>query len=207
MSLQATKTHFIQLLAEQENKVIALSGKWGTGKSHLWREVRDESQDERVKKSLYVSLFGLGDINEVKLKIVQVAIANSKDFPGLWRKVTSSIAPIRNVLESLHKGFSVLNDVALLAVPTILKDRVIVLDDIERKHEKLSIDEVLGFIDEFTQQHGARFILIMNSDQLVKKEIWETLREKVVDQELRLNTSPSEAFDIAAAMALSLIHI
>jgi len=35
MSLQATKNHLIQLLDDQDNKVIALSGKWGTGKSHL----------------------------------------------------------------------------------------------------------------------------------------------------------------------------
>ena len=69
----------------------------------------------------------------------------------------------------------------MLAVPGILKDKVIVLDDIERKHDKLSIDEVLGFIDEFTQQHGARFVVILNSDQLDNRKVWDTLREKVVE--------------------------
>ncbi len=30
MTLKTTKGHLVQLLADQENKVIALSGKWGT---------------------------------------------------------------------------------------------------------------------------------------------------------------------------------
>lgn len=59
MTLKSTKDHLDLLLADQDNKVIALSGKWGTGKSHLWREVKSASKDEAVKSALYVSLFGL----------------------------------------------------------------------------------------------------------------------------------------------------
>jgi tRNA A37 threonylcarbamoyladenosine biosynthesis protein TsaE len=58
MSLKSTKDHLIHLLANQDNKVIALSGKWGTGKSHLWREVQYASEDKTIKSALYVSLFG-----------------------------------------------------------------------------------------------------------------------------------------------------
>lgn len=72
------------------------------------------------------------------------------------------------------------------------------LDDIERKHEKLHLDEILGFIDEFTQRNGARFLIILNSDRLKNREIWDSLREKVVDHELKLNTSCDEAFKVAA---------
>ena len=62
MSLQTTKDHLVQLLEDKDNKVIALSGKWGTGKSHLWRDVKDASSDEKVKGAVYVSLFGLSSI-------------------------------------------------------------------------------------------------------------------------------------------------
>jgi hypothetical protein len=55
----------------------------------------------------------------------------------------------------------------------------------------------MGFIDEFTQQHGARIVMILNSDQLADKAMWDTLREKVIDQEVRLDTTPAEAFGIA----------
>lgn len=197
MSLRNTKIHLVQLLADVENKVVALSGKWGTGKSHLWREVKTESGDEKVKSALYVSLFGLSSIDEVKLKIVQNAIPVAEEHSAWWKNALKGWGRASKLLESFNKGFAALNEIALLAVPSILKDRVIVLDDIERKHDKLSVDEVMGFIDEFTQQHGARFILILNSDQLTDRVLWDTFREKIIDQEISLITSPAEAFDIA----------
>lgn len=200
MSLNTTKKHLVQLLHDSDNKVIALSGKWGTGKSHLWRAVKADSNDERVKSALYVSLFGLISMDQVKLKIVQNAIPKANENPSWWDNAKKGWGAASKVLEGFHKGFSALNEIALLAVPVILKDRVIVLDDIERKHEKLSVDEVMGFIDEFTQQHGARIVLILNSDQLADRRVWDTLREKVIDQELRLQTSPAEAFDIAVGI-------
>ncbi|WP_334004364.1 P-loop NTPase fold protein [Burkholderia gladioli] len=198
MSLTSTKTQLINVLSDQENKVVALSGKWGTGKSHLWRQVKKESKDEKIKAALYVSLFGLSNIEQVKLKIVQSAIPSADQHPNWWDSAKKSWVAASKVLESFHKSFSALNEIALLAVPSILKNRVIVIDDIERKHERLSVDEVLGFVDEFTQQHGARIILILNSDELSDPDLWDTFREKVIDQEIRLDTSPTEAFDIAA---------
>lgn len=200
MTLSTTRRHLVGLLSDPGNKVIALSGKWGTGKSHLWRAVKADSKDERVKAALYVSLFGLVSMDQVKLKIVQSAIPKADENPSWWDNAKKGWGAASKVLEGFHKGFSALNEIALLAVPAILKDRVIVLDDIERKHEKLSVDEVMGFIDEFTQQHGARIVLILNSDQLTDRRVWDTLREKVIDQEVRLETSPSEAFDIAVGI-------
>lgn len=197
MSLQETKQHLIQLLSDADNKVIALSGKWGTGKSHLWREVKEGSHDSAVNRAIYVSLFGMSDMNQLKLKAVQSAIPKADENSAAMESVRTAFKGAKKVLEAVHKGFAALDEVALLAVPRLLHGKVIVLDDIERKHEKLSIEEVLGFIDEFTQQHEARFVLILNDDQLAKREIWDTLREKVIDQEIRLLTTPEEAFGIA----------
>lgn len=91
--------------------------------------------------------------------------------------------------------------------PVILRDNVIVIDDIERKHEKLGIDEILGFIDEYSMQYGSRFVLLLNDDQLSSKDdqckLWATFREKVIDQEIRLSTTSEEAFSIAISLVPS----
>lgn len=91
--------------------------------------------------------------------------------------------------------------------PVVLRDNVIVIDDIERKHEKLGIDELLGFIDEYSMQYGSRFVLLLNDDQLSSKEdqikLWATFREKVIDQEIRLSTTSEEAFSIAISLVPS----
>lgn len=199
MSLKTTKEHLAKLLSDSDNKVIALSGKWGTGKSFMWEEVKAASTDEMVTCALYASLFGLSSIEQVKVKLVQKALPSLKANPGLFEKIKAGI----KALEGINKGFGALNDLGLAFAPAILRGKLIVLDDIERKHEKLNVDEVLGFIDELTQQYNCRFVLILNSDQLDKLELWKTLREKVVDQELSLNTTPSEAFNIAVGLTLS----
>ena len=201
MSLKATKEQLVELLADDDTRVIALSGKWGTGKSYMWEEVRAASEKEKVKTALYASLFGLSSIEQVKFKLIQSAVPAMEANPGLWDGAKQLFSSGVKALEGFHKSFGALNDVGLLFAPAMLRERLIVLDDIERKHEKLDIDEVLGFIDEFTQRHNARFLVILNSDQLSRREAWDTLREKVVDEELRLTTTPAEAFAIASDLS------
>lgn len=206
MTIEMTKAHMVAALADENNKVIALSGRWGTGKSHLWSEVQRESKDDKVKGAIYVSLFGLATMDQVKLKVVQSAVPVAAENPNLFEGVRKTIGATFKALEGLHKSFSALGalgELAMLLTPTILKNKVIVLDDIERKQDKLAVEEILGFIDEFTQRHGARFLLILNTDRLEDKPLWETLREKVIDIELKLETSPEEAFDIAIRLTPS----
>jgi hypothetical protein len=103
-------------------------------------------------------------------------------------------------LKKVHEGFSALDELALIAVPIALRDRFVVIDDIERKHASLSVDEVLGFVDEYSQNFGTRFLLILNSDQFsspTDSSLWAAFREKVIEEELRFTPTPGEAFDIA----------
>ena len=197
MSLAITKSNFEELIDDRDNGVIALSGKWGSGKSHMWREVQNDSTNESIKNALYVSLFGIKDILQLKMKIVQSAVPNSKTGHVAREVMTSAWRESSKFLKTLHPGFAAIDEIALLAVPAILRKRVIVIDDIERKHAALSIDEVMGFIDEFTQVYGSRILLILNSDQLDDKVMWDKLREKVIDHEIALETTPQEAFGIA----------
>lgn len=196
MSLKETREQLIQLLTDKDNKVIALSGKWGTGKSYMWEQVKAASADPEVKSALYASLFGASSVDQIEIKLLQSSTKSAESYPVLFKSIKQTYKTAVKALEGVNSGFSALNDLGLLIAPALLKNKVLVLDDIERKHESLSIDEVLGFIDEFTKQHECRVVLILNDDQLDKREVWNTLREKVIDQELRLTTSAKEAFKI-----------
>lgn len=200
MSLARTRQNFLDILADPTNRVIALSGKWGTGKSHLWKEVQGASADDQVETAVYVSLFGLSSLSELRLKVAQGVLPKLEAGGQVAESIKNGYAGLKKVLKSIHSGFSALDELALIAAPMMLKGRFIVIDDIERKHEKLSIDEILGFIDDCVQSLECRILLILNSDQLGDKKLWELFREKVIDQELRLDTSPTEAFDIAVAL-------
>lgn len=208
VSLKKTKEQLIQLLGQADNRVIALSGKWGTGKTHLWNEVKAESGDDKVKNALYVSLFGLSNIDQVKRKLIETAIPGVESHEGAFNGLKNLFKAGVKAASEHYKALAALNDLnVLLIAPVVFRNKLIVIDDIERKHEKLGIDEVLGFIDEYSQQHGARFVLVLNDDQLStkddQKKLWTTFREKVIDQEIRLSTSVGEAFSIAIGLRSS----
>lgn len=198
MTLEIITTNLNQLINDKNNLVISLLGKWGTGKSHLWKEFKKTSIDNSIKNSLYVSLFGVKDITQLKVKIVQSAAGDSNTSNIAKELGKTAWIEAKKYLKTIHKGFDALDDIALLAVPLMLRNRFIVIDDIERKHKTFEIEEILGFIDEFTQNYGARFLLILNIDQLTTdKENWDKFREKIIDHELSLEITSSEAFDIA----------
>lgn len=205
MSLKKTKEQLIKLLGQSENNVIALSGKWGTGKTHLWNEVKAGSSDDKVKNALYVSLFGLSSIDQVKRKLLESAIPGAESHGGVFDALKNLFKTGVKAASEHYKALAAINDLNLLLMaPVVLCGKVIVIDDIERKHEKLGIDEVLGFIDEYSKQFGVRFVLVLNDDQLSSKgdqeKLWATFREKVIDQEIKLSTSADDAFTIGIGL-------
>ena len=205
VSLKKTKEQLFYLLGQADNCVIALSGKWGTGKTHLWNEVKDESAEVKVKNALYVSLFGISSIDQVKRRLIETAIPGVESHGGLFDGLKNIFTAGVKAASEHYKALAAINDLnVLLMAPVVLREKWIVIDDIERKHEKLGIDEVLGFIDEYSRQHGSRFVLVLNDDQLSTKDeqrkLWNTFREKVIDQEIKLSTSAEEAFSIALGL-------
>lgn len=193
MTIEQSKTQLISLIDNVDLKVVALTGAWGTGKTHLWNEIRKESQDPIVAGARYVSLFGLKDINQLKLKVVQSALPVGSDSSSLTEGLMKTWKVSVDALKKVHEGFSALDELALVAVPVALRNRFVVVDDIERKHASLSVDEVLGFVDEYSQNFGTRFLLILNSDRFsapTDSALWAAFREKVVEEELRFTPTP-----------------
>lgn len=84
----------------------------------------------------------------------------------------------------------------MLGLPLITRKKLVLIDDIERKHKNYDTDEFLGFINEFSEKYETKFLLILNSDKITDSATWQQLREKVIDFEVKLSTSADEAFQI-----------
>lgn len=175
------KGNLQDLIADREVRVMALSGKWGTGKSHMWDSLRKASTDSHIQGALYVSLFGVATITELKLKLAQSAVPMIKKRGPQADAVKGAISAIKNGAQGFFKLGTALDEFALLAVPAMVREKFIVVDDIERKHEKLTIDEVLGFIDDFTRNYGCRIMLILNTDRQRGAETVSLRRKTILD--------------------------
>lgn len=197
-TFKRVKESLVALLQDQDHKVIALTGKWGTGKTYLWRSVEKQyfENSEENEKPIYVSLFGVRTISDFKFRILQNTHTKDDETTRNFLKTSGS-----NALAGIVNKFTGISaeSMALTWLPQFTKGRLIVIDDLERKHKSLDIDEVLGFLDEYSETHKTRFLILLNTDKLQEnKAIWETLHEKVIDAEVVLDPSAGESFDIAA---------
>ncbi|KWV79034.1 hypothetical protein PFLL34_03713 [Pseudomonas fluorescens] len=188
-SIQTAADALQNALSNPAYKVIALTGKWGTGKTHLWQTLSPKSKD-----ILEISAFGVKSVEDIKIKLFQDSVklinGKTKDFAA------SAIS----VLEAIPKKFLGLSisDAALTLLPQMVKGKTIVIDDIERKNKSLEISEILGLINECAGKYGAKFLLILNTDSMEDKQLWQGLHEKIIDKEIALNPSPEDSFKIAA---------
>lgn len=199
MNYGAVEKQLLRLLNGQGNhaKVLALTGLWGSGKTHLWQTARiAPAAGKEIRSALYASLFGVSSIDEVRLRLMQSAIKLGeapkedalKGGASALIKFVESVVPGGKAVSALQHAIS----------PMVMAGKLLVLDDIERKSVSLNTEAVLGFVDEMTQRYNCRVLLILNDESLMaSSDVWSQMREKVVDHELRLSPSPEEAFAMA----------
>ncbi len=189
---QQVAESLVALLSDNDHKVVALRGKWGTGKTHLWKSMA-RGGIIGGKPPVYISLFGVRSIKELKIRILQsISLSDQAGF----RKIVETGGGIVAGLMKRFAGYSA-EDGMILWLSSFVGGRLIVIDDLERKHSSLGTDEVMGFLNEYAEGHGARFLVLLNLEKL-SDELWSTLHEKVIDGEVVLDPTPVEAFDVAA---------
>jgi hypothetical protein len=194
-SYQKAQETLLKLLNNHSYKVIALTGKWGTGKTHLWNLVKQQLSAIQAPQPIFISIFGAKTSNDLKLRLLQSGSLKDdnkyKDFISAGGKL------LKGVVGKFVPGLAV-EEIVLLSLPKLLGGRLVVIDDVERKHKTLDIDEILGFINEYSETYNTRFLLLLNTDKLEDEVIWRKLHEKVIDIELQLQPESSEAFDLAS---------
>lgn len=195
-ALPHVKSTLKALLTNKDYKVVALTGDWGTGKTFLWKEIeRELATDQPHDRSpVYISAFGVQKVKDLRLRLLKHVSSKDK---SVVQKVLSTVSWATAGLAQRLGGVS-LEDIVLTWLPDMLKGRLVVIDDVERKSASLGIDEFLGFIDEQAAGNDVRVLLLLNEGRLGESaELWAKLREKVIDAEVVLKTTAGEAFGIA----------
>ncbi|WP_353101890.1 hypothetical protein [Stenotrophomonas lactitubi] len=175
-------------------RAMSVSGPWGTGKTHCVRSTLKANRREAA----FASLFSVKSISNLKLTLLDNIVAEQGGIRGWLARRTKADRDVYGAaIEKLYSGAAIANDLALIAFRSAVRGKVIVLDDLERKHPDLDIDEVAGFIDELMELSACRVILIMNSERLTDHSKWMKIREKIIDRELFYSPTPQESTAIA----------
>ncbi|PEC62938.1 P-loop NTPase fold protein [Bacillus toyonensis] len=190
---------------EETNYALLLNGAWGSGKTHFWENnlveeikripaIQDAS--DKKYKTVYVSLYGLSSIIDVEKKILlNLYLNKNKIFKN--EKVTKWAS----MLFSGFKEFEVLGVSAnsfkqeKIDIPELinLNDVVLCFDDLERS--SIPINDLMGFINELVEHGRAKVIIIANEEEIVNKEAYKKIKEKVIGRTLFYNPNYTEVID------------
>ena len=144
MSTEAVRKELKEFFKSDEPGVFVLKGKWGTGKTHLTKNLINENREE--DKYAYVSLFGVNSIEELTETIFIEMATNTKGFKQFAGSSGKFIEDIGNVfgipIDAVGRTINLSTKAWMLrAIP----GSKIVVDDIERRGKALSIKDLLGF--------------------------------------------------------------
>jgi len=113
VTIADTKKQLLHVLGDPENRVIALTGKWGTGKTHLWKDIKEDSNEAYMQKALYASLFGLSSIDQVKRKLMETAIYGSESKSKLVKGLRAFVKEGAFAASKQYQSVNVINDLTI----------------------------------------------------------------------------------------------
>jgi len=204
---------------KQENRngeILMLSGVWGSGKTHFWKNDIEETLiaelKEKKKSYVFVSLYGKDSIEELQNEIYQLSynfsIEESSDVISsvcsVFTKVTNFMPKVsvfgleieldksaqkveaENIKQQIEKGITQLKD-----------GGVICFDDFERKSSKIDLNDLFGFITNLTEIFKTKTIIITNQEFFKENEseVFSRIKEKSVNKFLLLDPSVDELFE------------
>ncbi|WP_313918869.1 hypothetical protein [Tahibacter sp.] len=202
-------------IRESGRGAIVLQGKWGRGKTHLWKYLWKEYCAEQLELGLsqrryaYVSLFGIGSIKELKREVFQThdevataPVAASNVGRGWlaqrWRKTKAGAINKLPLLKRLGADPEAKKVSPLLAAYEViaensLRNMLVCFDDVERRGASLRLLDFLGLVSLLSEERNCNVVVIANTEsQEFPIDEWNMHREKVFRQEYTFDPSVEE---------------
>lgn len=177
-----------KIFIENENKgmAIAITGSWGVGKTFFWNEFRKNSPNK--KKYVYVSLFGLESLSDLKTHIYSHIENNNSaiEIPRWIRGLPSILKETRISQFGISSSAKIFDSLMFNQV----KDAIICFDDFERMSNKLDIKDVMGLANQLKLERNCQVILILDESKTEKenKRKYAEYKEKLIDEEIKITS-------------------
>lgn len=158
-------------LKEKEiSQSILITGIWGCGKTHYWKNILSSKIKEQNLKPIYISLNGLKNkqeiLNELSLKILVQKSNNmiNKKTISICKGLKDFFNPFISRTLSLPKNININLPLSTFLNIEKLDNYVLCFDDLERYTGNIS--DVLGIINDFTEQKHIKTIVLANIDKI-----------------------------------------
>ncbi len=171
---------------EKVGTAIAITGSWGVGKTYFWNNFRENNPLK--KKYVYVSLFGLESLSDLKTHIYSNIENNHStiEIPRWIRGLPSILKDTRISQFGLNASAKVFDSLMFNQV----KDAIICFDDFERMSNKLDIKDVMGLANQLKLEKNCQIILILDEDKTEdeNKKKYAEYKEKLIDETIKITS-------------------
>ena len=198
--------HILNYIEQDTNYAVVISGNYGIGKTHyiensLFPKIQEIIIEGRPRfKTIAISLFGVTTIDDVERKIFLELFA-----PLDWQKKGAKIISLfaRGAGSFFNIDIDKVLKESTLSAGDLNKynNLVICVDDLDRKSNALNLSEVYGFINNLTENLGAKVILIANEDNLRNEfngqntNAYSKKKKKVIGVSFPFQTNLREIFN------------
>jgi hypothetical protein len=215
MTIDFLRNEIYRFLESPTPEVLCISGKWGTGKTYVWNECLQKSQENKsikMQKYSYVSMFGKNSIDDVRTEIVENTVDSRKvglkpSEETLMYIDKDAITKFATVFGKKMGLFSLLGGLPLLAnyMPLLrkglflgLKNQIICMDDIERSGSGLDTKNLMGLISELKDSKLCKIVILLNTEALDDKNKIDFLDhlEKTADTVMDFRPTPQQCAEI-----------
>lgn len=174
-----------------------LNGSWGSGKTYFVKSYIKELEVEyqknkdiknnECKKPIYISLYGLNSVSEIKSRISLSLIRNEKvkkiiPFLDIGLELGSDFVSNKTFIKNSDNKLSKIIN-ALYKIDNL----IIFFDDLERCN--ININSILGYINELVEHNNVKVIIVADENKIGKVNYESNL-------ELKYITALSENFKI-----------
>lgn len=177
---------------------VLLKGPWGSGKTWFIENYR-KSLELKGKRTLYVSLFGVSKSTDIKDQFfaqIHPKLANptTKRALGIVKHFIKGTVKIDLDGDGADEGS------LQISLPDIEKwvstsEAVLIFDDLERT--SMTLEDSLGFINQFVEHDGYRVIILANESNRLTESNKEfgSLKEKVIGRTFQVEPDADNAIE------------
>lgn len=207
--MDVKKEIFSSILTNENNGALLLTGKWGCGKTFLLRNVSEKLNKENKYAVVCVSLFGVDSVDALNRKVKE-SIFSIMFTPKLTDSGAKKVSKIKNTVNGLASALSDYSSIAkginaalsvnlydLIEIEqyikckqeaeSIKKELVLLFDDFERS--QLGIVELLGAINEYTENRHIKTIIVADEEIVMQNDTakeYSVYKEKLISRTLKL---------------------
>lgn len=172
-SLNKLINHYIE--RDKTGRAIMLTSDWGTGKSYYIRNSLVPFLNRDGKRHcVIVSLYGINTVEKISQNIYigLRTIAKFRKNELLQTSATAGKIVGKTVLNLITNiiGFDIGNlsdrDLKKVYESIDLTGKLIIFEDVERS--QIDIIDFLGFVNNLTEQDGAKVLLVVNEKELIQ---------------------------------------